>query len=85
MSKMGVFKKIAKRLDETADKRIADVVERAVGKPAPEPAPKPKPTKADLSVPTSGGGGCLRVLEAAGFGGVVVATLAAAIVGRARR
>jgi len=33
----------------------------------------------------AGGGGCLRVLEVAGFGGVVVATLAAALVGRCRR
>lgn len=34
----------------------------------------------------SGGAGCpLRLLELAGFGGVVVATLAAALVGRCRR
>jgi len=32
-----------------------------------------------------GGGGCLRLIEVAGFGGVVVATLAAALVGRCRR
>lgn len=35
--------------------------------------------------PTPAGGGCLRLIEAAGFGGVVVATLAAALVGRCRR
>lgn len=34
----------------------------------------------------AGGGGCpLRLLELAGVGGVVVATLAAALVGRCRR
>ena len=34
----------------------------------------------------SGGAGCpMRLLEIAGFGGVVVATLAAAVVGRCRR
>lgn len=84
---MGVFKKVARRLDETADKRVIEVVERAGVKPAPKPAPKPKPTRADMAMPTpAGGSGCpLRLLEMAGFGGVVVATLAAAVVGRARR
>jgi hypothetical protein len=39
-----------------------------------------------ISPTPSGGAGCpLRLLELAGFGGVVVATLAAALVGRCRR
>lgn len=39
-----------------------------------------------ISPTPSGGGNCpLRLLEMAGFGGVVVATLAAALVGKCRR
>jgi hypothetical protein len=81
---MGIFKKLrdaSRWVDEISD------LEAPRPKPAPKPAPKPKPTKADMGMPTpAGGGGCpLRLLEMCGFGGVVVATLAAAVVGRARR
>lgn len=38
-----------------------------------------------ISPTPAGGAGCLRLMEAAGFGGVVVATLAAALMGRCRR
>ncbi len=39
---MGIFKKIAEKLDKTADKKIADVVDKAV-----PPKPKPKQDKKD--------------------------------------
>jgi len=62
-------------------KKAARTLDRIVEEEAPRP-------KAELSVvaPTPLSGGCsLRLLQVASFGGVVVATLAAALVGRCRR
>lgn len=49
--------------------------------------PTPRGGQRGRITPTpSGGAGCpVRLLELAGFGGVVVATLAATLVGRCRR
>jgi len=66
-------------------KKAARTLDRIVDEEAPRPESSPK---AELAVvaPTPLSGGCsLRLIEAAGFGGVVVATLAAALVGRCRR
>ena len=46
----------------------------------------PTPRGRSANATPMGGGGCpLRLAELAGIGGVVVATLAAALVGRCRR
>ena len=48
--------------------------------------PTPRGGQRGRISPSPSGGSCpLRLLELAGFGGVVVATLAAALVGRCRR
>lgn len=75
---MGILRKIVEKLDDVADKKIADVVEKAGVPPKREPAPKPVP-KTELSVVA------LRLLRAAGFAGVVAVTASAALVGRCRR
>ena len=82
---MGIVRKL-----KDAARWVENVVEeeatrRADDEPKPEPE---RPQKAELAVvaPTPLSGGCaLRLLQAASFGGVVVATLAAALVGRWRR
>jgi hypothetical protein len=84
---MGILRKIVEKLDDVADKKIAEIVEKAGIPPKREPSPKPVP-KAELSVvaPTPLSGGCsLRLLRAAGFAGVVAVTASAALVGRYRR
>ncbi|MEA5366046.1 hypothetical protein VA596_41415 [Amycolatopsis sp., V23-08] len=85
---MSILRKIVERIDKAADKKIDTTVERAGVKPADRKSAPKKAPKADSSVvaPTPLSGGCsLRVLQAAGFAGVVVATLAAAVAGRWRR
>lgn len=84
---MGILKKIVEKIDSAADKKIAEVVEKAGIPPKPEPSPKPVP-KADLAVvaPSPMGGlSCLvRAAELLGFAGVVAVTASAALVGRCR-
>jgi len=81
---MGIVRKIVAKVDAKADKVVAEKLEQADVKPAP----KKVPPKADSSVvsPTPLSGGCaLRVLQVAGFAGVVAVTASAALVGRCRR
>lgn len=37
---MGILRKIVEKLDDVADKKVADVVEKAGIPPKPEPSPK---------------------------------------------
>lgn len=85
---MSILKKIVEKIDKAADKKIDTTVEQAGVKPAPKKAAPKSPPKANLSVvaPTPLSGGCsLRLLQAAGFAGVVAVTASAALVGRSRR
>lgn len=82
---MSILKKIAEKIDNVADKKIADTVEKAGIPPKPEPSPK-SPPKAGLSIvsPTPMGGSCfVRAAELIGFGGIVAATVFAALFGAA--
>lgn len=79
---MSILKKIVEKVDAKADKVVAEKLAQA----DVEPAPKKQPPKAESVATPMGGGSCpLRLLEMAGFAGVVVATLVAAVAGRCRR
>ena len=84
---MGILKKIVEKLDDVADKKIADVVEKAGIPPKPEPSPKKPAPKADASIvaPTPVGACLVRAAELIGIAGVVTVTIGAALVGRCRR
>lgn len=84
---MGILKRIVEKIDSAADKKVAEVVEKAGIPPKREPSPKPPPkAKSSVVAPTPMGGACiLRSAELLGFSGIVTVTAAATLVGRCRR
>jgi hypothetical protein len=62
--------------------KVDRILGEELGPDDDNPTPRGRYAK---STPMGGGSCPLRLLEMAGFGGVVVATLAAALVGRWRR
>lgn len=90
MSKNQPKPNVVKRAAQTVGKHVnVKKAARTFDQIVEEEAPREQPPKADSSVvaPTPMGGlSCVvRAAELAGFTGVVVVTLAAAVVGRCRR